>query len=161
MPILENPAENPCFGCGPRHPRGLHLVIEREVNPDGQPEVRSRFTPQADEVGWPGLFHVGLHFFVLHEVSYWAGLTLGGHVMIFGGHAEFDQERIPRVGVEHLARAHVVSRDGPTLRIRATVSSPDGRLCGRLEGDWIPASRAKVERWHLTVPDYLLEEMDP
>ena len=158
---LENPAENPCFGCGPLHSRGLHLSFEEQVTTDGIREVLTHFTPQADEIGWPGLFHGGLHYFVLHETSYWAALTLGGKVMQFAGRAEFDQERLPRVGIQHVVRAIVVTREPARWGILATTSTLDGKLCGTLRSHWIPASRERVKRAGIAVPEYLLAEMDP
>ncbi|MGI0054399.1 MAG: hypothetical protein ACREB9_08420 [Thermoplasmata archaeon] len=162
MSILENPPENPCFGCGPLHPRGLHLILEEDHAADGVHEVRTRFTPKPDEIGWPGLQHGGLHYFVLHEVSYWAALTLGGKVMRFSGTAQFHQERLPRVGIEHVARARIAAREEMGgLAIRAESRTATDRQCGVLDTHWLPASRAEVERARLALPNYLLEEMDP
>jgi len=79
MMLLENPPENPCFGCGKANPRGLRLDFERRRSDSGDREVVAcTFVPRKDEIGWPGLLHTGLHQFVLFEVSYWAALTLGG-----------------------------------------------------------------------------------
>jgi hypothetical protein len=83
MVRLENPPENPCFGCGPEHARGLRLSFEKTLGADGVEEIQSTFTPGTDEVGWPGIFHTGLHFTVLYEVSYWAALTLGGRLIAY------------------------------------------------------------------------------
>src|SRR5574337_979177 len=71
MATLENPRESPCFGCGPRHARGLHLAFERRVAADGTEEILCEYTPKEDEIGWPGLMHIGLLFLVMMETSYW------------------------------------------------------------------------------------------
>jgi len=161
MPELENPDESPCFGCGPRHARGLHLRFERAVAEDGTPEVRSAFVPQPDEVGWPTLFHHGLHFMVLTEVSYWAALELSGKLWILSGAATYSAERLPRVGRAHVARARIVRTEPERLTLRATTATVEGKPCGSLDSTWQPASRAAVERAHIPLPDYLLPELGP
>jgi hypothetical protein len=94
MTILENPDESPCFGCGPRHARGLRLSFEREGD-----AVRTTYEPKADEVGWPGIFHTGLHFTVLFETCYWAALELTGQVHVLSREpATFQQDRCPAWG---------------------------------------------------------------
>jgi len=161
MALLENPVESPCFGCGPQHARGLRLAFERADGPDGVPEVRSRFVPKPDEVGWPTLFHHGLHFMVLSEVSYWAALTLTGKVWVMTGPATYELERLPRVGAEHVARARIVERAGDRLTIRATTETDRGRPCGSLTSPWRLSSRAAVERAHIPLPDYLVPDLGP
>jgi hypothetical protein len=143
---LENPPENVCFGCGPNHPRGFRWAVEDGTSPTGAPEVR---------------LHLGFHFFALYEVSYWAALTLTGRVHRSVGAATFEQLRLPRVGVAHLARAELAERTEAGLVVRANTESLTGRPCGALRTTWIPARRAEVDRAGLLVPDYLRREMDP
>jgi hypothetical protein len=161
MARLENPPENPCFGCGPEHPRGLHLNFEREERPDGTMELRTHFTPAPDEIGWPGIFHTGLHFAVLYEVSYWTALTLGGRLMVSTGPGTYAHQRLPRVGRPHVARAHLGPSEGTTRIVLATSETEDGRPCGSLETAWRPVERAEIERAGLRLPDYLLSEIPP
>ncbi len=161
MPELENPVESPCFGCGPAHARGLRLRFEQVVGEDGVPEVQSTFVPKPDEVGWPTLFHHGLHFMVLNEVSYWAALTLSGKVWVLAGPATYATDRLPRVGVSHVARARILQQEPDRLRIRATTATSEGKPCGSLEANWRPASRAVVERAKIPLPDYLLADLAP
>ena len=161
MVELENPVESPCFGCGPAHPRGLRLRFELGTSEDGAKEVLSRFTPQSDEVGWPTLFHHGLHFMVLSEVSYWAALTLTGKLWILSGPATYTAERLPRVGTEHVARAGITLMEADRLSIRATTTSAEGKACGVLESSWRRASRASVERARIPLPAYLWPDLSP
>lgn len=159
MAELENPEENPCFGCGPRHARGLHLRFDSERAEDGVLEVATRFTPQSDEIGWPTLFHHGLHFTVLYETSYWTALTLGGRLWVSAGPIRYDARRLPRVGVEHVARARILERSASSLSIRATSATLAGKPCGELDSSWTPAQRGAVERAGITLPAYLLSEI--
>jgi len=161
MPLLENPPENPCFGCGKANPRGLHLDFERRKSALTDREVVAcTFVPKEDEIGWPGLLHAGLHHFVLFETSYWAALTLGGKVHRFGGKGSFYQERLPRVGRPCTVEATIASYS-PELRIEATSINDKQATCGRLETNWVPASRKAATAAGLVLPQYLLDEMDP
>lgn len=161
MTELENPPENPCFGCGPQHARGLHLSFREEVADDGVPEVRGEFVPKDDEIGWPTLFHHGLHFTVLYEASYWAALTLGGKLWVSRGPITYVADRLPRVGAVHTVSARLLEKTKETLRVRAETRTSAGKSCGTLESSWRPASRAVVERAGISLPAYLLEEMEP
>jgi hypothetical protein len=161
MAALENPPENPCFGCGPQHPRGLQLSFHEESAEDGSHEIRGEFTPKSDEIGWPTLFHHGLHFTVLYEASYWAALTLGGKLWVSHGPISYTAERLPRVGATYSVAARVITREVSTLRVVARTQSGTGRLCGTLESSWRPASLEVVRRAGIHLPDYLLDEIDP
>ena len=161
MAELENPPENPCFGCGPNHARGLRLRFERSTLADGTPEVVTTFTPKPDEIGWPTIFHHGLHFMVLYETAYWTALTLGGRLWVSRGPITYSADRLPRVGVAHSARGRIVGSEPELLRIQATTATQEGKACGALESTWQPASRRAVERAHIPLPDYLRPELSP
>lgn len=161
MVELENPPENPCFGCGPNHPRGLRLGFEQVLAEDGTPEVVTRFTPKPDEVGWPTLFHHSLHFGVLYETSYWTALTLGGRLWVSVGPVTYTAERLPRVGTLHIARARITRTETDQLSIRATSATSSGKPCGLLESTWHPARRDVLERAGIPLPEYLLSEVRP
>ncbi len=161
MPELENPVESPCFGCGPAHARGLRLRFEQSEGKDGIPEVRTTFVPKPDEVGWPTLFHHGLHFMVLTEVSYWAALTLSGKLWVMVGPATYSADRLPRVGISHVARARIIQKEPERLAIRATTATTEGKPCGSLESSWRPASRAVIDRAKIPLPEYLLADLAP
>ena len=161
MAALENPYSNPCFGCGPSNPRGLHLQFSREVAVDGTEELETRFVPQPDEIGWPGLFHTGLHFMVLYEVSYWTALTLGGRLMVSTGPGTYAHRRLPRVGRSHVGRARLGPVTAEGQAVLARTETDDGRPCGTLETFWRPVDRDELARSHLELPAYLLEEIPP
>jgi len=154
MALLENPPENPCFGCGPEHPRGLHLNFER----DGD-EVVCRFTPKTDEIGWPGIMHTGLHFTVLFETCYWGALELTGKVQVADGPIAYVHQRLPRVGVPFTVRARIATSE--PLKLVAESVSDQGKPLGRIEIGFKPASRAGIDRAGLKLPQYLLDDMAP
>ncbi|HEV8361110.1 MAG TPA: hypothetical protein VGR28_11720 [Candidatus Thermoplasmatota archaeon] len=156
MPFLDNPSESPCWGCGPQHARGLHLQFERVGD-----EVLVRYTPKADEVGWPGLFHTGLHYAVAYECAYWACLELGGAVGIPKGPQNWDQQRLPPTGAPFLARARIAAATPDGLKIQVRSESLEGRLYATLDVGFRWSSRAKVEASGVQLPAYLLDEMKP
>ena len=161
MTRLENPPESPCFGCGPTHPRGLRLAFDRMTAADGVDEVVCEYTPKDDEIGWPGLMHIGLLFMVLMETSYWAAWTLGGRVMTVRGPVTFEPSRLPRVGRTFRAHARIEGTTGERLRIRCTAEDANGKPHASMVSSWTRASRAAVERAGLALPAYLLQDMDP
>ena len=159
MAPIENPSENPCFGCGPGHARGLRLQFERGSAPDGAPELWTAFTPKDDEIGWPGVFHAGLHFMVLYEVSYWTALTLGGRLMVSTGPGTYSHARLPRVGRPHFGRARLGPRSSEGQSVLARTETADGKPCGQLTTYWRPVERAEIERSRLHLPEYLLSDI--
>jgi hypothetical protein len=161
MSALENPPENPCFGCGPNHARGLRLSFEESRAADGVPEVGTSFVPKPDEIGWPTLFHHGLHFMVLYETSYWTALTLGRKLWVSQGPISYNAIRLPRVGVAHIAKGRIVSTAPDRLEVRASTATESGKPCGTLESTWVPARREAIDRAGVPLPDYLLSELSP
>jgi hypothetical protein len=137
------------------------LQFEQEVGPDGIAELRTSFTPRPDEIGWPGIFHTGLHFAVLYELSYWTALTLGGRLMVSTGPGTYAHQRLPRVGRPHVGRARLGPMVGTTRTVRALTETLDGRPCGTLETSWRVVERAEIERAGLDLPEYLLSEIPP
>jgi hypothetical protein len=152
---IENPDESPCWGCGPQHPRGLHLAFLREGD-----AVTCTYTPKEDEIGWPDVFHTGLHFTALFETAYWAALDITGKVHVASGTHQFHQDRLPRVGKPFKVTARIAQRE-PMLRIRAESVTTEGKPCAWLDVGMTPASRAQVTRAGIVLPQYLLDEMAP
>jgi len=52
---LENDEANPCFGCGPRNPRGLRLSFHRVGD-----RVETMLLADVTMEGWPGRLHSGI-----------------------------------------------------------------------------------------------------
>ena len=161
MAALENPPESPCFGCGPRHPRGLHLSFERNTTADSVEEITCDYAAKPDEIGWPGLMHIGLLFMTLMETSYWAALTLGGRVHTVSGPVAFEPLRLPRVGRSFRSAARIVGRGEEGLRIECVAADAAGKRYATMASGWRRASRSGVEKAGLELPGYLLEDMDP
>ncbi len=161
MTLLENPVESPCFGCGPRHARGLRLTFERGTDAGNVEEIVCEYAPKPDEIGWPGLMHIGLLFMTMMETSYWTALTLGGRVHTASGPMTFEPLRLPRVGKMFRSRAHIAGIEGDLLRVTCVAESADGRPHATMSSTWRRATRSSVEKAGLSLPAYLLEDMDP
>ena len=161
MPILENPPESPCFGCGPRHERGLHLAFQRRTAEDGTEEIICEYTPKPDEIGWPGLMHIGLLFLVMMETSYWTALTRGGRVHTVTGPMTYEPLRLPRVGRPFRSTARLAGEEGGILRIQCVAEDANGKRHATLASGWRRATRSGVQKAGLSLPGYLLEDMDP
>ena len=74
--------DQPCFGCGPRHPAGFHLAF----TVDGD-DVVTRFTPDSRYQGPPGLMHGGLVATLADELAAWVLVVKKGK---FGFTAKMD-----------------------------------------------------------------------
>jgi uncharacterized protein (TIGR00369 family) len=96
--------DQPCFGCGPRHPIGFRLRFTRQE--DG---VLTRFTPGQDHQGPPGIMHGGLVATLADECAAWALIAELGR---FGFTTTFEAryKRAIRTGVEVEAGARIVDR---------------------------------------------------
>lgn len=160
MRELENPAENPCFGCGPGHERGLNLSFAQDEDDEGRPFVTTEHTPTEDEVGWPAFLHGGLHFTLLYETSYWTALTLGEVLMVADGQLTFDERTVPIVGRTVRTRGFLEAAVEDRHRVRAVSLGEDGRHLATLEGYWRPVTRAEIERAEIELPGYLMDALE-
>ena len=156
MVKLENPIESPCFGCGPRHPRGLRLSFEQHGN-----EVWCIYRPHKDEVGWPGYLHPGLHYLILRETSYWGALTLSGTLHHCGVTSVLREVGSPPVGVPFRARSRIARRTRRGLHMVTVSESMKKRPFGRFEAFYQPVKKSNVMNAGLKLPEYLLDDMAP
>ena len=72
---LENDPDNPCFGCGPNNPVGLHLHFFKKGN-----EVFAEKTFGKGYDCWPGQLHGGIIFGILECTLQWTFYAETGHV---------------------------------------------------------------------------------
>jgi uncharacterized protein (TIGR00369 family) len=93
----------PCFGCSPTHPHGLHLAYERQGD-----EVVTQFLPGPLHQGPVGIMHGGLVSTLADESAAWAVIAATGK---FGFTTSFTAKlhRAVRIGQPVEARARVTS----------------------------------------------------
>jgi uncharacterized protein (TIGR00369 family) len=93
--------EQPCFGCSPTHPHGLHLRFER-----AEGGVVTRFVPGAQHQGPVGIMHGGLVMTLADEVAAWAIIAQTGKFG-FTTDVQCRLHRPVRVGRELVATARI------------------------------------------------------
>ncbi len=108
--------DQPCFGCGPRHPFGFHLSFVEEGD-----ELVTRLTPDDRYQGPPGVMHGGLVFTLADELAAWVLIARLGK---FGFTARFEGKlKAPtRLGVEIEGRARIARSTSRTAEIAARLS---------------------------------------
>jgi len=81
--------------------------------------------------------------------------------MVSTGPATYSHQRLPRVGLPHIARARFGPTRGGTRIVRAASETVEGKPCGTLETEWRVIERAEIERAGIRLPAYLLAEIPP
>jgi acyl-coenzyme A thioesterase PaaI-like protein len=100
--------DQPCFGCGPSHPIGMHLRFEREGD-----EVVTHFVPGPNYQGPPGIMHGGLVATFADEVAAWAVIAGAGKFgFTIGFEAKYRQA--VRIGLPIEGRGRLT---GPVRRL--------------------------------------------
>ena len=137
--IDNDPGDNACFACGPRHPFGMHL----RFFDDGE-VVRAELPDRPDLVGWRGTWHMGLVTTALMDLVGW---TLWERLGPCKPEGSFEVAMLaplpmgPRVVLA--ARAHV-ERDAAEVTAEALVDGqPAMRLTSRARRA-TPEEAAKV-----------------
>src|SRR5256885_13201273 len=74
---LENDEANPCFGCGPRNPRGLRLSFHRVGD-----RVETMLLAGVTMEGWPGRLHSGILYTAMLETANWTVFGITGRIGI-------------------------------------------------------------------------------
>src|SRR5262245_7645300 len=113
--------EHYCFGCGRHNPIGFHLVFEREG--DG---VVARYTPRAEDQGFPEVMPCGLLARLLEEAMGWAMYADG----VFAVTAKMEVRYRRAVGLDAAltARAHITSTRGRRIEVEATLTDDAGTV---------------------------------
>jgi len=129
----------PCFGCGPQHPWGLHLRYQREGT-----GVVARFVPAENYQGPPGIMHGGLVSTVADETAAWALIERTGK---FGFTTSFEAKlkRPVRIGVETLARGKVTRQSSRIVK-SAVVISQEGEDCFLGDFTFVLLDRSSAEK---------------
>lgn len=128
-----------CFGCGPKHPIGFHLVCEREG--DG---VVTRFTPGEQFQGPPGIMHGGLVSTLADEIAAWSILAGAGK---FGFTASFQARfhKPVRIGVELVGKAKIVKQSARVVYAECELFQKDV-LCFKGEFSFVVLDKQAAEK---------------
>jgi uncharacterized protein (TIGR00369 family) len=131
--------DQPCFGCSPTHPHGLHLAFEREGD-----DVVTRFTPTDLQQGPPGIMHGGLVTVLADELAAWVLVLLREK---FGFTAELNAKllRPVRVGREVEGRARILRETHRVVRIAVELFQ-DGAKAYTAEATFALLDRGGAEK---------------
>lgn len=114
-----------CFACGLDNDRGLHIPYEKVGN-----HIEAVFTLGEEFSGAPAFVHGGVVMTVLDEGMAWATIALRSR---FAVTTEFSSvfKRPVLVGQPHTMAAECgqLEPDGRTLRVTASITRADGKLC--------------------------------
>jgi len=120
--------DNPCFGCGPRNPSGLHLHVEEQ---DGV--TFAAFTPGEWHQGWEGIIHGGILAALLDEVMAYClyfvgvkGVTARMEIRFRAAVSKGDSLRIEAREARRAPR--IVDIEGRILRDGKVVTEATGRF---------------------------------
>ena len=110
-----------CFGCGQENPIGLRLSFAH----DGDALI-TRFVPEEDHEGWPGIVHGGIIATLLYEVLENYPYQQG--IVALMKRMDTNLRRPGKTGVEIVARAWLAGRSETEIQVSATLTDNDGTL---------------------------------
>lgn len=131
--------ENPCFGCSPHHPIGLHMKFAV----DGETLI-SRVTAGESFQGPPGIVHGGIVMTIADETAAWALIALRERFG-FTASVEGRLARPVRVGVEVVGRAKIISESSRVMKVSVTLEQ-DGAAAFRGELSFMLLDVAAAEK---------------
>lgn len=128
---LENVASNPCIGCGPANPIGLHL--EFEATPEG---ASSRFVAEARWQGFPGRMHSAVLYLALIETMNWSLHARTGRMGLPARTGALSMVRRVAVGDGVHLEGVVHEATGATAKVSASARTPEGAPIGSLDREY-------------------------
>lgn len=114
--------QNPCFGCSPTNPAGLHLHFTLEGE-----DVVTQVVPQPHHQGPLGLMHGGLIATLADETAAWTVLARLGKFG-FTTHFESRLSRGVKIGVPTVARGRLTRTSSRVVKAAVEISQ-DGATC--------------------------------
>jgi uncharacterized protein (TIGR00369 family) len=129
----------PCFGCGPDHPAGFHLKVERQGD-----EVITRMTPDDRYQSVPGIMHGGLVATLADELAAWACIVIA-EKFGFTVSMEAKYQSPVRIGKDIEARARITKSTGRFLHVEVNVAQ-EGRACCTSEFRFVLLDRSGVDK---------------
>lgn len=134
---LENDRTNPCFGCGPEHPTGLHLAFQREGD-----AVATALVASGRYQGFPDRFHSGILYLAMLETANWAVYGLRGRVGIPTRTSALEAKRWVKTGERLTLVGRLAASDETTAKVRVEAQDAQGNAVASLERDYDLPDRA-------------------
>ncbi|MFC9969199.1 MULTISPECIES: PaaI family thioesterase [Actinomycetes] len=115
------PHHDHCLGCGPANPHGHQLSVRRDAE-----GVYARHTFDSRHVGAPAIAHGGAVATVLDDLFGFLLYTVGEPAVT--RHLSIDYLSPVLLDTPYIARAHLHSRQGRKLNLRATIEDDHGHM---------------------------------
>src|ERR1700674_3454705 len=128
---IENDPRNPCVGCGPENPIGLHLEFAR-VGDAVSTSLRAKPTYQ----GWPGRLHLGILYIAMLETANWAVFAARGRIGVPSRTGALVSKRWVEIGEELRLVGRLVTIPSPSLRIAVSASDKGGEEVAFLDREY-------------------------
>jgi uncharacterized protein (TIGR00369 family) len=132
--------DQPCFGCSPSNPVGLHLQFER----DGDNAVTSTFHAKPGWEGAPGVIHGGLQATLADEVGAWTVIATTGNFG-FTTSMQLRYVRPARHDQPVHARGELISKTDKTAKVRVRLTQ-DGKILLSATASYIMPTEAQAEQ---------------
>ncbi|WP_052707406.1 PaaI family thioesterase [Streptomyces rubellomurinus] len=142
-----------CFGCAPRNPIGLRLVIDE----DGT-GCTAEFELGADYESFPGVVHGGVVASVLDELLAQA-VYRSGRTSAFTSELRVRYAQPMRTGTAYTARAEVTRRDESSVRAAGRIRTPDGGLVAVADGVFHLLTDEVLDQAGDRLPDSLVQAL--
>ncbi len=134
MSTLELPHTPGCLVCGRLNPVGLHLSLFVDTDSG---EIRTRFTPGTQHIGFEGILHGGVLATVLDEAMVWASIWTSKKACVAGElNVRFRKPAV--VGEELLCTARVTVNRSRLLEATGELTTADGQPIASGTGKYAP-----------------------
>ncbi len=132
---LENDETNPCFGCGPRNPRGLRLSFHRVGH-----RVETQFLADGTMEGWPERLHSGILYTAMLETANWTVFGVTGRIGVPVRTSALSLQRWVPTGTRLRIAGRAMHKDLKSLTVAVEASS-DGQSVATLDRDFVLLNR--------------------
>ncbi len=133
------PHTHSCFVCGEFNAHGLKL----RFTTDGR-SVHSRFTPQAEHIGFKGVTHGGILATVLDEIMVWA-VAVSTRRFAYCAEMTVRFHQPGRTNEELLLSAELVTnRRNKLFEAKADLRDATGQLVASATGKYLPIPSAEI-----------------
>jgi len=133
---LENDEANPCFGCGPRNPRGLRLSFRRVGD-----HVETSFLADVTMEGWPGRLHSGILYAAMLETANWTVFGVTGRIGIPVRTSALSLQRWVPSGTRLRIAGRAKSTGPSSLTVALEAFTAHGQSVATLDRDFVLPNR--------------------
>ena len=149
MPLIELPHTPGCLVCGRQNPVGLHLSLFVDTD---TAEIRTRFTPGPQHIGFEGILHGGVLATVLDEAMVWAAIWTSKKACVAGELNVRFRKSAP-VGEELHCLAKVKASRSRLVEVSGELALADGTPIASGFGKYVPLAGEPTAAFMKTLVD--------